>query len=70
MTRAPDQVRDISVEVYKKLLAMDAGGNDPAHRAKEWERMVAKDGDGGKKFRERASFYDRIVKIVLEVIDG
>lgn len=67
--RSPEQIRDISVAIYKKLLAADAGGNDSKHRAKEWERMVAKDGDNGEKLRERASFYDRIVKLVLEEID-
>lgn len=32
--------------------------------------MVAKDGDKGQKLRGRAGVYDRVVRAVLEVIDG
>ena len=32
MDRTPEEIRDISVEVYKKLLAADAGSSDP-----EWK---------------------------------
>ena len=70
MTRTSEQIRDISVEVYKKLLAASAGGRDGEWRDDEWKRMVAKDGDGGEKLRGRAKCYDHIVRAVLEVVDG
>ena len=70
MDRTPEEIRDISVEVYKKLLAADAGSSDPEWKGREWERMVAKDGDKGQKLRGRAGAYDRVVRAVLEVIDG
>lgn len=70
MSRTADQIRDISVEVYKKLLAASAGGSDAAWRADEWKRMVAKDKDDDQKLRNRAGAYDHVVRAVLEVIDA
>lgn len=55
--RSPVKIRDISVEVYKKML--DRG---------DLERMLAKDDDGGKKLRSRAGIYDNAVRATLEVL--
>jgi len=53
----PVKIRDISVQVYKKLL--DRG---------DLERMLARDDDGGKKLRSRAAIYDNAVRATLEVL--
>jgi len=53
----PEYVRDISVNVYKQRLTL--GGH------KALEKMLAKDADGGKKLRHRASAYDDLTRCFL-----
>lgn len=67
-THSPEYIRSISERLYRILLAEDAGG-DPAWRAAEADRMIAKDGDGGKKFSNRAGQYDRIVRHVIDILE-
>lgn len=55
--RPADQIRDISVFVYKKLLGDD-----------DTKRMLAKDADNGVRLRGRAGIYDQVVKATLEAI--
>jgi hypothetical protein len=55
-----DQIRDISVEVYKLRLEDDCKGNT--------KRMLAKDGDGGKKLRGRAACYDALTRHYVKVL--
>jgi hypothetical protein len=52
-----DEIRDISVHVYKKFLGSD-----------DTRRMLEKDADDGVKLRSRAGMYDHIVKATLEAI--
>jgi hypothetical protein len=66
--RTPEQVRAISEQVYRIRLAEDAGGSDPKWRASSADRMIEKDGDGGKKFSGRAGQYDALTRIYLKVL--
>jgi hypothetical protein len=50
---SPDRVRDISEAVYRDSLG-----------AKDVASMIKKDGDDGKKLRERASSYDTMTPII------
>lgn len=54
-----DRVRDISERVYRDRL----GESDVAS-------MIAKDGDGGLKLRERAVSYDALSRCYLRAIEG
>jgi hypothetical protein len=56
----PNYIRDISEAVYR----IELGGKAPT----DAERMVAKDGDGGVKLRNRAGFYDALTRTYLEVL--
>lgn len=56
-TRTADQIRDISVLVYKDLLGAD-----------DTKRMIEKDADNGMKLRSRAVIYDPIVKATLRAV--
>jgi len=59
----PELVSDISEQVYRRRLNDDSGqGAD--------ERMIAKDGDGGKKLRGRARAYDPLTRAYLRVLGG
>ena len=53
----PDKVRDISVAIYKRRLGDD-----------DTQRMLAKDGDGGKKLRERAGSYDALTRCYMALL--
>lgn len=55
------EVRDISVEVYKRRL-VDGSGEGAV------ERMLAKDNDGGKMLRDRAWSYDVLTRAYLAVL--
>lgn len=55
--RTAEQIRDISVLVYKDILGAD-----------DTKRMLDKDADGGAKLRGRAQIYDHIVKATLQAI--
>lgn len=67
-TFAPEYIRSISERVYRVRLAESAGGNDPAWRAAEADRMIEKDGDGGRKFSGRAGQLDPLTRVYLEVL--
>ncbi len=54
---SPEAVRDISVAVYKARL----GAADTA-------RMLAADGDGGVKLRQRAASYDPLTRAYVEIL--
>lgn len=54
-----DRIRDLSERVYRDRL----GENDVAS-------MIAKDGDGGIKLRERAVSYDALSRAYLRAIEG
>lgn len=56
----PEQITDISVEVYK-LRLNDPSGGGPGAVA----RMLKKDADDGKKLRGRAKSYDRLTKAYI-----
>lgn len=58
----PDQIRDISVAVYKQRLEDACKG--------AVERMLAKDADGGQKLRGRAASYDPLTRAYLKFFDG
>lgn len=53
----PEAVRDISEAVYRERLGKD----DAA-------AMIEKDGDGGKKLRERASSYDNLTRAYMRAM--
>ncbi len=57
----PEQVRDISESVYRAKLEAD---NSPG----AVDRMLEKDGDGGKKLRSRAGAYDALTRCYLTVL--
>lgn len=59
--RKAEEVRDISVEVYKLRLE-DSSGEGAV------DRMLEKDGDGGDKLRHRASSYDSLTRSYLAVL--
>lgn len=61
----PEDIRDISVEVYKKLL--DDGCKGDAQRMLDKDREKDPK-DDGKKMRSRAGIYDRAVRATLEVL--
>lgn len=61
-------VRSISEQVYRIKLAESAGARDPVWRAAEADRMIAKDGDGGVKFSNRAGQYDPLTRIYLDIL--
>jgi hypothetical protein len=71
-THSPEYIRSISERLHRTLLAEDAGG-DPAWRVQEADRMIAKDNekgrDGQKLFSNRAGQYDRIVRLLLDVLE-
>ncbi len=54
-----DLVRDISERVYRDRLG-----------AGEVASMIAKDGDGGVKLRERSVSYDALTRAYLRAIEG
>jgi hypothetical protein len=56
----PEHIRDISEKVYRLRLEHDSPGNVA--------RMIEKDKDGGRKLRNRASYYDAITRDYLEVL--
>lgn len=62
-TMTPTEVRNISVEVYKRRLEDSSGGGTGAV-----ERMLAKDDDGGAKLRGRAASYDALTRAYLAVL--
>lgn len=60
----PDQIRDISVEVYKRRLEDSCRGDT--------ERMLKKDAekdpnDNGKKLRGRAACYDPLTRHYVDL---
>ena len=57
MSYTPDQIRDISVQVY-----MDRLGKD------DTKRMLEKDADAGKKLRGRAAAYDPVTRSYLRAL--
>lgn len=62
-TYDPEYIRDISEKVYRNRLEDPSGGGKGAV-----DRMIAKDGDGGKKLRNRAMMYDQLTRTYLEVL--
>ncbi len=69
MAKYPEEyIQKISEKVYRDLLAQSAGGLDAAWRAGEADRMIAKDGDGGKKFGRRAQAYSHLVRATLAAV--
>lgn len=65
---SPAFVRSISEKIYRITLAEDAGGHDKAWREAAADRQIAKDGDGGIKFSNRAGAYDKLTRIYLTVL--
>jgi hypothetical protein len=57
-----DQIRDISVQVYK--IRLEDGSKGAV------ERMLAKDADDGRKLRRRAESYDALTRAYLKVLYG
>jgi hypothetical protein len=55
----PTAVRDLSEKVYRDLLERD---NHPEGAV---ARMIEKDGDDGKKLRERAGSFDRLSRAYM-----
>lgn len=53
----PEFIRDLSERVYRNELGED-----------DTRRMIEKDGDGGKKLRGRAEFYDKLSRVYLEIL--
>ena len=68
-THSPEFVRSISERVYRIALAQGAGGNDAAWKLAEYDRMVEKDGDGGKRQSGRAGAYDTLTRTYLKVLN-
>lgn len=68
----PAYIRLLSEKVYRMELARSAGGNDPAWRLAEADRMIAKDDANGKNgrqlFSNRAGQYDHLTRAYLEVL--
>lgn len=58
--RKAEEVRDISVEVYKLRLEDSSAG--------AVDRMLAKDGDDGSKLRSRAASYDALTRAYMAVL--
>lgn len=59
--RKAEEVRDVSVAVYKLRLD-DASGEGAV------DRMLAKDDDGGDKLRGRVASYDALTRAYLAVL--
>lgn len=57
----PVAVRDISERVYRERLESESGNGAVA-------RMIEKDGDEGKKLRERACCYDSLTRSYLRAM--
>lgn len=53
----PEEIRAISIEVYKMRLG-----------AKDTARMLAKDNDGGKMLSTRAAAYDALTRCYLKAL--
>jgi hypothetical protein len=77
MNITPEQLRDISEQVYRKRLDDDCpeirDHKGVVTRKGNVQRMLEKDAekdpnDNGRKLRNRAGSYDQIVRAVLEVI--
>ena len=62
----PEQIRDISVEVYKIRLEQDCKNNVKWMLEKDAEKDP---NDNGKKLRGRAAFYDVLTRVYLQVLD-
>ncbi len=64
-------IRAISERVYRLTLAADAGGHkdNKGWREAAADRQIAADGDGGKRFSERAGAYDKLTRIYLTVLN-
>ena len=60
MSHTPEQIRDISEKVYRLRLEQDCAGNVAC--------MIEKDGDGGKKLRNRAGAYDPLTRCYLAAL--
>lgn len=60
-----EQVRDISVAIYKMRLEQPSGGGKGAVA-----RMLEEDNDGGQKLRNRAGAYDALTRCYLEVLEN
>ncbi len=58
--RQAEEVRDISVEVYKRRLEDNSPGGV--------DRMLEKDDDGGVKLRSRAASYDALTRAYMAVL--
>lgn len=58
--RRAEEVRDISVEVYKRRLEDSQAG--------AVDRMLAKDEDDGSKLRSRAASYDALTRAYMAVL--
>jgi hypothetical protein len=58
----PEQIRDLSVEVYKMRLEDSSLGGV--------SRMLEKDDDDGAKMRGRAASYDKLTRAYLKVLGG
>ncbi len=58
----PEQIRDLSVEVYKMRLEDSSPGGVA--------RMLEKDDDDGAKMRGRAASYDKLTRAYLKVLGG
>lgn len=63
MTYTPEQIRDISLKVYRLNLDHPSGGGKGAA-----DRMVADDKDDGEKQRNRAAAYDKLTRLYLAVL--
>lgn len=63
IAKRAEEIRDISVEVYK--LRLDSSWNRGKGAV---ERMLEKDNDGGVKLRERAGAYDALTRAYLAVL--
>lgn len=55
MKLTDEEIRDVSVEVYKKRLGDD-----------DTRRMLEKDSDGGAKLKNRAASYDGLTRAYLD----
>jgi hypothetical protein len=61
----PETIRDISEAIYRIRLEQDCHGNVAGMLAKDLEKDP---NDGGKKLRNRASSYDPLTRVYLEVL--
>lgn len=58
----PDEIRDISVAVYKARLEASSKG--------AVDRMLESDADDGRRLRGRAAAYDPLTRAYLEILGG